>query len=417
MGYTQTWRRPEEIDPDTYQQIREDMLKVLSTLPDEHPSGSGQKLQLANYSGREAFDPDALDSDEFGFNGRIEAGDGGETFTFDRVREPSSRSQDEEGVYAFTKTGRNPYDLAVCSCLLVAQYHLGRDLKIESHRLYEDSWPAALEEFEITMGQEAFEELLETFKDHYPIRAVEARLGRPGLVGQYVEEREFSELLERATTPIATARKQDPPFRGTDFHGIKRILTDHPACGRNHLSGEAVDRLIADALDVSPRSTHREIPSYMMRQALPSAPEVFKRASNDRIEAFLEGINRETGKTLLLQTLTERLSDVLPARRFARLVQSHLERDEAVLTLLEHVPRTAVELLKIDEDDLQELLSSDDQQIRVRAIRASARMSKVQEALQEERLNTIQEESRPEGSNPSSRSHEPTRYKQGQLGL
>ncbi len=156
MGYTHYWNRPQQIDPTTFNNIGNDLQKLL-------PALEAAEVSLANLRGRE----DAEIGPEFiGFNGvalcgheqnpnvrlpwpaddahgigsnhgicgvlpyRTCNGDCSyESVWFERV----STEHDQDGtVGGFCKTNFRPYDLAVMAFLLIVQHHLSKSFTVQT---------------------------------------------------------------------------------------------------------------------------------------------------------------------------------------------------------------------------------------------------------------------------------------------
>jgi hypothetical protein len=88
------------------------------------------------------FDP-LFSNDEVRFNGVGE--EGHETFIVLREFEPQDWQRPERGLYFdFCKTARKPYDLVVCTCLIVFARHFGESFRVDSDGGdEEENWPAA----------------------------------------------------------------------------------------------------------------------------------------------------------------------------------------------------------------------------------------------------------------------------------
>ena len=139
MGVTHYFERPAELPRRTFSAAAEDCRTVLAAL-----AATGVCVQ------REFDDPapPALSGDVVRFNGAGE--DGHETFYLPRVfDEPFPGQVPTDGRwFAFCKTARKPYDVAVCSRLVVFAHHFGNSFRVASDADEEADpagWPAARE--------------------------------------------------------------------------------------------------------------------------------------------------------------------------------------------------------------------------------------------------------------------------------
>lgn len=156
MGYKHYWYRPKIISPEKYAVLYNDMLKVLDSLPAVYPGAyyRGTPILLKGWDGELPFEPDPTD---FGFSGDADTGMSHETFRFDReiheTRWAVSKVTGGKPLFREScETGRKPYDLAVCACLLVAKHHLP-EMVIESDgEMDKQSWPHAFDLVENVLG-------------------------------------------------------------------------------------------------------------------------------------------------------------------------------------------------------------------------------------------------------------------------
>lgn len=111
MGYTHYWYRPEKISPNKFNAIAEDFKKVLPTLKN-----------LLNEDMSE-FDYLRVNNNEIVFNGVGE--NRHETMYFPRYdTRPNFSPKKKTLKFDFCKTERKPYDIAVCTLLIIAKHHL-----------------------------------------------------------------------------------------------------------------------------------------------------------------------------------------------------------------------------------------------------------------------------------------------------
>jgi hypothetical protein len=114
MGYTHYWRRPPRLNPQAFGRALTDCRRILPELqiPLAGSDGRGKPIYRAN---------------EIVFNGLGDASY--ETFAI-RLEEPDSG--EDQLVFAFCKTARKPYDLAVQVALIVFRHHLGNYFIVSS---------------------------------------------------------------------------------------------------------------------------------------------------------------------------------------------------------------------------------------------------------------------------------------------
>ena len=100
MGYTHYWENNKDINTESWTKIINDFKKVLNVI--------GDSIKLDGcFKGKEVF----ISEEEICFNGVAEES----CETFHIHREPTD--------FEFCKTRAKPYDLAVCSCLLITAHH------------------------------------------------------------------------------------------------------------------------------------------------------------------------------------------------------------------------------------------------------------------------------------------------------
>jgi hypothetical protein len=166
MGYTHSWRRPQELPPALFADVREDLERLLLPLSD-------LGVHIADWDGRGVpyFDAEIIrfnglrdcghpkneeivfpfpapEARGIGSSDTALPGDGSlgvflkhrccpgncdyEPFRFLRVLNPCDDVTGDGLCWAFAKTGFRPYDLAVTSALLVAKRHIRERMIVET---------------------------------------------------------------------------------------------------------------------------------------------------------------------------------------------------------------------------------------------------------------------------------------------
>jgi hypothetical protein len=118
MGYTHYWNIADEISRDNWYKFIEDFHKILPNFESTLETQGDQKLQTINGM---VF-----------LNGIGELSH--ETFCLERVTDTTGFTQrDDDGlIFKFCKTAQKPYDIAVCSALIIAKKHFGESIMISS---------------------------------------------------------------------------------------------------------------------------------------------------------------------------------------------------------------------------------------------------------------------------------------------
>lgn len=164
MGYTHYYYVSEEYKKSDFAKLVKDFKKILPALslkisdqPVQDPilefnedgsikdtlSKTGKINDvLANGNGEEGTKP-TINSEKIIFNGVGEQAH--ETFCLERKREPRQYEQQQikngkKIFFEFTKTARKPYDLAVCSALIIAKQYLNDKISIHSDGSIKDEW-------------------------------------------------------------------------------------------------------------------------------------------------------------------------------------------------------------------------------------------------------------------------------------
>ena len=119
MGYTHYWYIADEIGQDSWDKFLVDFRTILPNFESTLDIQGDQKLQH--------------DKDMIYLNGIGELSH--ETFCLLRITQLTARTQrdDDNGlIFNFCKTARKPYDIAVCSALIIAKKHFGESIMISS---------------------------------------------------------------------------------------------------------------------------------------------------------------------------------------------------------------------------------------------------------------------------------------------
>lgn len=141
MSYTHSWYRPPVLDYSDMVAISSDFEMVVRELPastaiveiPEHKAGRYDIAFRGRYGSVEDF--------VFAEQSTARVIDEG------RARDPAMVGKSFE----YCKTGRLPYDLAVCSCLVVAKRYLGESVRVETDGGMKD-WAAVFEICERVLG-------------------------------------------------------------------------------------------------------------------------------------------------------------------------------------------------------------------------------------------------------------------------
>jgi hypothetical protein len=119
MGYTHYWYIADEISRDSWYKFLEDFHKILPNFESTLDTQGDQKLQTVNGM--------------VYLNGIGELSH--ETFCLERVTDITGFTQrdDDNGlIFKFCKTAQKPYDIAVCSALIIAKRYFGESIMISS---------------------------------------------------------------------------------------------------------------------------------------------------------------------------------------------------------------------------------------------------------------------------------------------
>ena len=118
MGYTHYWYIADEISQDSWDKFLGDFRTILPNFENTLDIQGDQKLQH--------------DKDMIYLNGIGELSH--ETFLLERVTNITGFTQrDDDGlIFKFCKTALKPYDIAVCSALIIAKKHFDKSIMISS---------------------------------------------------------------------------------------------------------------------------------------------------------------------------------------------------------------------------------------------------------------------------------------------
>ena len=124
MGYTHYWTRAPELPAGAFNAAVSDCQKALAlaNIALAGPRGRGSPL---------------FDREQIAFNGAGKQGF--ESFCMPRRATPRN---DEEDVFDFCKTARQPYDLGVQISLIICAHHFGKSFRVRSDG-GDDEWAAA----------------------------------------------------------------------------------------------------------------------------------------------------------------------------------------------------------------------------------------------------------------------------------
>ena len=138
MGYTHYWYIADEISQDSWDKFLGDFRLILPNFESTLDIQGDQKLEH--------------DKDVIFLNGIGELAH--ESFLLERVTDISGFTQrdDDDGlIFKFCKTAQKPYDIAVCSALIIAKKHFGESIRISSDGENHD-WQEAKTLCENTLG-------------------------------------------------------------------------------------------------------------------------------------------------------------------------------------------------------------------------------------------------------------------------
>jgi len=123
MGYTHYWSHDEELDRAALSRALVDVDKVVKAV-------QARGIAIRGPSG---FDNPLVSEQGVEFNGDAQTGEDYETFSFPLQGDGLTHAKRlHRCPWAFCKTARMPYDLAVCAALLVLKHHLGSQMRLSS---------------------------------------------------------------------------------------------------------------------------------------------------------------------------------------------------------------------------------------------------------------------------------------------
>lgn len=138
MGYTHYWYIADEISQDSWDKFLGDFRLILPNFESTLDIQGDQKLEH--------------DKDVIFLNGIGELAH--ESFLLERVTDITGFTQRDEDnglIFKFCKTAQKPYDIAVCSALIIAKKHFGESIRISSDGENHD-WQEAKTLCENTLG-------------------------------------------------------------------------------------------------------------------------------------------------------------------------------------------------------------------------------------------------------------------------
>jgi hypothetical protein len=136
MGYTHYWTQKSRFSNSAWAEAVADMTAILETAAD-----SGLVIG-DNFGERNIEGTEAVDGDSFGFNGM--GPDSHETFYIGQDRAPLEDWQKpSQRGWAFCKTARKPYDVAVTACLIYLESVYPEKISVSSDGRADD-WEAGL---------------------------------------------------------------------------------------------------------------------------------------------------------------------------------------------------------------------------------------------------------------------------------
>ena len=150
MSYTHRWTRSNRLDDATWERIRLDAETALQlfrvTASDQWRETGHEPVQLRGPDGRGG---PVIAITSIAFNGDAAREASADAFVFPQDARDGSAPAESSATHParFTcNTELHPYDVAVCTVLLIAKHHLGEGLELQSDGAVEEfSWPVARE--------------------------------------------------------------------------------------------------------------------------------------------------------------------------------------------------------------------------------------------------------------------------------
>lgn len=127
MGYTHYWYRETSIPTKSFNAIVKDFKTIQ---PEFH-------VNLGDWEGSFGTKP-SINKTLVSFNGIGEYSH--ESMYFPKVLNEDRITSDNGLIFQFCKTARKPYDIAVCSFLIIAKHYLGDKFKVHSDGEIKDEW-------------------------------------------------------------------------------------------------------------------------------------------------------------------------------------------------------------------------------------------------------------------------------------
>lgn len=146
MSYTHVWRRPARIPDSAWARIRNDMALTLQLFDASagDPSWREAGLEPVALRGPDGTGSPVISPVTVAFNGDVRRRGAADPFLFPQCADDTVESG--HIVEGRCDTALLPYDLSVCSALLVAKYHLGHAMILDSDGAPgELAWPIARE--------------------------------------------------------------------------------------------------------------------------------------------------------------------------------------------------------------------------------------------------------------------------------
>ena len=144
MGFSHYFVRELELDKSKYGKISRDVDVILRRI---NETG----IVIAGIDGEGCPE---INSEEICFNGTSDGNLAHEGFSFPRVTKKTYTDDYPSNMrFDFCKTCNKPYDIAVCSTLIIAKHHLGSAVMVESDGdLSTHGWKSAVELVQRTLG-------------------------------------------------------------------------------------------------------------------------------------------------------------------------------------------------------------------------------------------------------------------------
>lgn len=145
MTYAHHWDRPARIDDAPWARIRNDIALALQLflVTSRDPAWRQAGVEPVSLHGPDGTGDPVVAPARIAFNGDAARNGAGAPFIFEQRVDGHTA---EGRVHASCDTALLPYDISVCTALLIAKYHLGDALVLKSDgRVTELGWPVARE--------------------------------------------------------------------------------------------------------------------------------------------------------------------------------------------------------------------------------------------------------------------------------